>query len=88
MPTDIPIYDDGIKIPEFKELMDRNTFDANGNFQGLHSGTYDFSQKDGGHGANTHYNMNKDKANSPIGKLAEKSALKHTEIILKHIGGK
>ena len=85
-PTDIPIFDDGAKIPEFKALMERKTVDKNGNYQGLHTGTYDFSKKDGGHGPNTHFIMNKDNATGMNGKLAEKAALKHTKIILNKTG--
>jgi RHS repeat-associated protein len=87
MPSSVPIYDDGLKIPEFKALMDRTTFDENGKFQGLRTGDFDlfnneFIYPNRDFGPNSHQQMNKDDTSTPLGALAESVAIKHTATIL------
>jgi hypothetical protein len=92
MPTEVPIYTDGIRIEGFKTLMERTTTDANGKYQGLHSGTFSVTKfvKDKAKGKpdtdpNSHEQMNKDEVDTPEGKLAEDVATRHTTEILKRV---
>jgi RHS repeat-associated protein len=94
MPTEVPIYEDGLKIKGFKKLMERTTYDKDGKFQGLYTGEFpedenefwdiknnddNLNKKD----ANSHYQTNKDKANTEEGKLAKDVATRHTVKLLK-----
>lgn len=94
MPTDVPTYEEGLKVPGFKALMDRTTYDANGKYQGLHTGEFNLTDNefwdinpfgDKHTGPNSHKRTNKDEAKTPEGKLAKKVATKHTTQILKKL---
>jgi RHS repeat-associated protein len=92
MPTEVPIYSEGVKIEGFKTLMERTTTDKNGKYQGLHSGTFSVTKfvEDKAKGKtdtdpNSHEQMNKDEVNTPEGKLAEDVATRHTTEILKRV---
>lgn len=92
MPTSVPTYDEGILIEGFRELMERDTFDEDGKYQGLYTGEFhlldnefwDFDPSGDKHtGPNSHKHTNKDKADTTEGKLAENVATKHVTKILK-----
>ena len=92
MPTEVPIYTDGLKIEGFKALMERTTTDANGKYQGLNTGSFSVGKfvKDKAKGRtdtdpNSHEQMNKDEVDTPEGKLAEDVATRHTTEILKRV---
>ena len=94
MPAKVPIYDEGIKIDGFKKLMERKTYDKDGKYQGLHTGEFDmvdnefwdFNPTGDNHtGPNSHKQTNKDKADTPEGKLAKDVATEHTEIIINEV---
>ena len=95
MPTEVPIYTDGLKIEGFKNLMERTTTDANGKYQGLNTGTFSVRKfiKDKAMGTpdtdpNSHEQMNKDEVDTPEGKLAEDVSTRHTTEILKRVNEK
>ena len=90
MPTDVPIYQEGLKIEGFKKILQNTDVDKNGKAKGLRTG--DFNTFDNEYirpkkdfGPNSHQKMNKDDTSTLLGKLAEKVATKHTEQILKKL---
>jgi hypothetical protein len=94
MPTDVPTYDEGMKIEGFKKLMERTTTNDKGEYMGLHSGEFNLKDNefwdinpfsDKHTGPNSHKHRNKDKADTAAGKLAEKVAKKHTQKILERL---
>ncbi len=97
MPTEVPIYQEGLKIDGFKKLMERTTTDANGKYLGLHTGEFDLTDNefydinptgDNHTGTDSHKHMNKDEADTDAGKLAKKVATTHTEYILNNLKDK
>jgi RHS repeat-associated protein len=87
---DIPTYNEGIKIPEFKALMDRTTRDKEGNYQGLRTGSFELTDNEKlspgvDFGPDSHQKMNKDDVSTPRGKMAIKVAQKHVELYLRHL---
>jgi RHS repeat-associated protein len=85
MPTSIPIYDDGIKIEGFNNILEGN----------LRTGDFDIVDNEitnpngkKAQESTSHNKMNKDKADTPLGKLAEKVATKHTTVILNKLNDK
>jgi len=81
MPETVPTYNEGLKDEKFKERLEGN----------LRTGDFDLVSNEFTHIGDdykeptSHNAMNKDKADTPVGKLAEKTATQHTAEILRKI---
>jgi RHS repeat-associated protein len=84
MPQDVPIYDEGIKDKGFRSLLEQRL--KTGEFNLLDNEFYDLNPIGADRtGSGSHAQMNKDRADTPAGRLAEKAATKHTEKILRTV---
>jgi len=82
MPTSVPIYDDGILNKDFNTLL--NSKLRTGDFDVIDN---EFTNPNGkkAQAPTSHNKINKDKADTPTGKLAEQVATDHTTKILKQV---
>jgi len=84
MPTSVPTYDNGIKIEVFNSILKNKL--STGEFDLMDNEFWDVNPTGDNHtGPNSHKAMNKDKADTPAGRLAEKVATEHTTQILKQV---
>ena len=81
MPSEVPVFEEGVKIDEFKALMNRDSYDKNGKYEGLYTGEFDTKENEfwdvnpngkneSETDPNSHKNTNHDEANTKEGKLA------------------
>jgi RHS repeat-associated protein len=84
MPTSVPIYDEGIKNADFNTLLKDNL--RTGDFHFTDNEKVDIDPfHEHTNSPTSHNKMNKDNADTPAGKLAKETAIKHTTKILEEI---